>query len=132
MNYYYDNEISINRLLDIKFNKLYKTNYNAFSKPYNNYQLIKLSLFIKKIYNYEPGLVILIGYIHDINYQSIITIPKDIRRPLRRNACIGLINEYKFDNGFYCICNSCDPFGTYLLRPYRISKQLLKKINKNY
>ena len=53
MNYYYDNEISINRLLDIKFNKLYKTNYNAFSKPYNNYQLIKLSLFIKKIYNYN-------------------------------------------------------------------------------
>ena len=80
---------------------------------------------------YEPELVILIAFLHDLNYQSILPLPSDERRPIRRNACLGLFkSELYDDDDFNCMCVSCDPYGEYMLKPYRIEDKLIKKLEK--
>lgn len=111
-----------------------KSKYNQvveLKKYHRNYEVIRLALFINKIMNYEPELVIMIAFIHDLNYQSVVPIPKnlDVRRPVRRNACLGLFKPDFYDkDDFYCACISCDPYGEYMMKPYRIENKLFDKL----
>lgn len=148
-NSYFDYNLPIDKLINNKFKLSYK---------YNKYDIIKLFLFIRKIWNYEPHLLIIISQIHNYNYSNIIDFYKvDIRKPIRMNDCcyydyefqnkkqkyiINIGNtdetedesEQEDDNEFQlsiCSCVNCDLYGYYLLKPYRINKiTLLKLINK--
>ncbi len=101
------------------------------TKNHRKYHVIMLGLFINKIMQYEPELVVLIAYLHDLNYTSLLPMPPDERRPIRRNACLGLFKPELYDrDDFYCVCVSCDPYGEYMLKPYRIENKLREKINK--
>ena len=112
-------------------NKMSKKNNQVvkLNKTHRKYHVIKLALFINKIMQYEPELVILIAYFHDLNYASLLPMPSDERRPIRRNACLGLFKPELYDrDDFYCVCVSCDPYGEYMLKPYRIENKLREKI----
>ena len=144
MDYYFDNTLPINIILENKFKKtlnlskknttkeIIKKEKYPYHKQFRKYQLTRLALFINKIFNYEPELVRLIGFIHDKNYESIVPLPLNDRRPLRRNACIGLMDEFTFGRDYYCVCNSCDPYGCYMLKPYRIGDKLSIKLKKHF
>lgn len=157
MDYYFDNRLPIEYLINNKF-KLnqenivipsIKTKSNTktiikkntkkkyqYHKQFRKYQLIRLTLFLNKIFNYEPELIRIIGFIHDNNYESIVPIPNNNilneRRPIRRNACIGFIEPIIETQDFYCICSSCDPYGYYMLQPYRIGDKLQDKLYKYF
>ena len=112
-------------------NKMSKKNNQVvkLNKTHRKYHVIKLALFINKIMQYEPELVILIAYMHDLNYASLLPMPSDERRPIRRNACLGLFKPELYDrDDFDCVCVSCDPYGEYMLKPYRIGGKIIEKI----
>lgn len=117
--------------MDLNFKKGKKSYDKSviLTKNHRKYEVIRLGLFIKKIIEYEPELAINIAFLHDLNYESITPLPKNDRRPIRRNACLGLFRaEYYDRDDFYCVCISCDPYGSYMLKPYRIENSLKEKL----
>ncbi len=87
-----------------------------------------------KIWFYEPYLVINIAEIHDLNHMYTLNIANiDFRRPVRRNACVGIIEMTTdlcedSENNYYCKCESCDIYGYWRMEPYRVKEKLLQKI----
>ena len=123
---YFNYDLPVQTLINKKF-KLTP----QITKKHKKYYLIRLSLFMKKIWNYEPNIVIIISQIHNDNHSSIIDLFSiDIRRPIRMNACVGnyenihLNSDYNSGDEEYslygCSCESCDIYGFGLLKPYRI------------
>jgi hypothetical protein len=91
-------------------------------KSYSNFNIL-LYYFLKKLYNYEPGIVRLIGTFHDYNYQYLTLSSYLIEKPLKLGRCMG--NYYINNDDIYnCVCSNCDPDGFNLLKPYRISHRL--------
>lgn len=130
---YYNYDLPIQTLISRKFKVK-----PILKKKHRKYHLIRVTLFIKKIWDYEPNLVILICQIHNYNYSTIVELSSiKLRRPIRMNACISDF-DYEENNSdseassYDCHCQSCDIYGSYLLKPYRISKKNIYKImNKN-
>ena len=116
---YLINTQSINKIINNKFDLDSKNT----EKIKNKYSNIILFLFIRKLYNYEPGIVRLIGLFHDYNYQYLIIYSYSNERPIKLGRCMGdyYINNNNVDS---CICSSCDPDSYNLLKPYRISHRL--------
>jgi hypothetical protein len=99
-----------------------------------NNNLVLLSLFLNKIYNYEPSLLLLIAEFHDSYYIYLFehsniehNIIKYInpRKPIKSGNCMGDMynntpNNSNTSNNNICICTQCDPYGYYLLKDYRI------------
>ena len=91
---------------------------------------------MKKIWNYEPNIVIIISQIHNDNHSSIIDLFSiDMRRPVRMNACIGNYEDIQLNNDcnssdedyslYECDCESCDVYGFVLLKQHRINQSIL-------
>ena len=116
---YLINSKSINNIIKKKFKLTLKEKENRNSRKWN----VLLYLFLKKIYNYEPGIVRLIGLFHDYNYQYLTNMMYFNERPSKMGRCMGdyYINNDDTDN---CICSNCDPDGFNLLKPYRICHRL--------
>ena len=114
---YLINSLTINNIISKKFNLTDKMKKKG---KYNN---ILIYLFLQKIYNYEPGIVRLIGFFHDHNYKYLIMHSYSNERPIKLGRCMGdyYINNNDIDN---CICSNCDPDGYNLLKPYRICHRL--------
>jgi hypothetical protein len=130
---YFNYDLPVQTLINKKF-KLTP----QITKKHKKYYLIRLSLLMKKIWNYEPNIVIIISQIHNDNHSSIIDLFSiDMRRPIRMNACVGnyediqLNSDYNsndVENSLYeCDCESCDIYGSSLLKPYRIKQLELYK-----
>jgi len=83
---------------------------------------VLLYLFLQKLFDYEPGIVRLIGFFHDYNYRYLTTLSYINERPLKLDKCMG--DYYINNNPDYCICSNCDPDGYNLLQPYRICHRL--------
>ena len=113
---------SINKIVNKKF-KLNKSLTDKTENQTNEYNNILLYLFLQKLYNYEPGIVRLIGLFHDYNYQYLSIFPYLYEKPVKLTRCMG---DYYINNGDIdsCICSSCDPDGFNLLKPYRICHRL--------
>lgn len=119
---YLINTLSINDIINKKFN-LCLTKKKEKTKKNSKYYNIMLYLFLEKLYNYEPGIVRLIGLFHDYNYQYLTMSIYSNERPIKLGRCMGdyYINNDDVDS---CICSSCDPNGFNLLKPYRIYHRL--------
>ena len=119
---YLINTESINDIINKKFN-LCSTEIKEKTKNNSKYYNILLYLFLQKIYNYEPGIVRLIGSFHDYNYQYLTMSPYLNEKPVKLGRWMGdyYINNEDVDS---CICSSCDPDGYNLLKPYRICHRL--------
>lgn len=135
---YYNYDLPVQTLISKKF-KLKP----ILKKIHKKYYLIKLTLFIKKIWNHEPNLVIIISQIHNYNYSTVVNLSSlKFRRPIRMNACLGYFDfkdninnsdsESDDERLYGCHCQSCDIYGSYLLKPYRIpKKKFYKMMQKN-
>ena len=110
--------LSIHDIISKKINLSVKEKEEKNSK----YHSVLLYLFLQKIYNYEPGIVRLIGFFHDYNYQYLTMSAYLNERPSKLGRCMG--DYYINNNPEYCICSTCDPDGYYLLKPYRICYRL--------
>ena len=121
-----DKDYLINtQLINKNINKKHTTSLTKQTKNKSNkYNNILLYLFLQKMYNYEPGIVRLIGLFNDYNYQYITIFPYLYEKPIKLARCMGdyyINNNSDCDN---CICSNCDPDGFNLLKPYRISHRL--------